>query len=120
MDIKDSQQMLSQIQGFQLSPQQQRLWLLQQDNAVYCALCAITIQGSLRIYLLKQALQKVVDRNEILRTKFYRLQGTTVPSQVIESSKFLFIEQEVISSDSLQQVINHLFIQEQQLSQSET
>ncbi|WP_017653098.1 non-ribosomal peptide synthetase [Fortiea contorta] len=112
--------MLSQIQGFQLSPQQQRLWLLQQDNAVYRAFCAITIQGNLRINVLRQALQKVVDRNEILRTKFYRLQGTTVPSQVIESSNFLFIEQEIISSDSLQQVINELFVQEQKFSPSET
>jgi amino acid adenylation domain-containing protein len=111
--------MITQVQGFQLSPQQQRLWLLQQDNSVYRASCAIVVTGNLQVNVLKNALQQVVDRNEILRTKFYRPQGIKIPSQVIETSKFLFSEQEIISSHSLPQLINQLFIQENQSRQNE-
>ncbi|BAT56838.1 amino acid adenylation domain-containing protein (plasmid) [Nostoc sp. NIES-3756] len=112
--------MLTQeVQGFQLSPQQQRLWLLQQNNSVYRACGAIVITGDLQVNVLKSVLQKVVDRNEILRTKFYRPQGIKVPSQVIEASNFLFSEQEIISNYSLPQLINQLFLQENQSRQSE-
>jgi amino acid adenylation domain-containing protein len=105
--------MLSQIQGFQLSPQQQHLWKLQQDNSVYRALGAVLIEGNLQIDVLKQALQKVVDRNEILRTRFYRPKGVKIPSQVIDSSNaFLFTEYEFTSHHNLAQLIDELLIQE--------
>ncbi|MCC5632722.1 amino acid adenylation domain-containing protein [Nostoc sphaeroides CHAB 2801] len=105
--------MLAQVQGFQLSPQQKRLWLLQQDNSVYRACCAIVITGELQVDILKEALQKVVDRNEILRTSFYRIQGIKIPSQVIEATNFLFSEQEIIRNNSLHQLIDELFLQDQ-------
>jgi amino acid adenylation domain-containing protein len=111
--------MLTQSQGFQLSPQQKRLWLLQQDNSVYCACCAILITGNLQVSILKDALYKVVDRNEILRTKFSRPQGIKIPSQVIEAGNFLFLEQEINSDTSLPQLIDELFIQERQSRQKE-
>ncbi|MBF1989864.1 non-ribosomal peptide synthetase [Fischerella thermalis] len=111
--------MLTQFQGFQLSPQQKRLWLLQQNNSVYRAYCAILITGNLQVNILKNALQKVVDRNEILRTKFYRPQGIKIPSQVIEVSNFLFFEQEINSGASLPELINELFTQERQSRQRE-
>ncbi|MBW4454440.1 MAG: amino acid adenylation domain-containing protein [Nostoc indistinguendum CM1-VF10] len=105
--------MLAQVQGFQLSPQQKRLWLLQQDNSIYRACCAILITGNLQVDVLKEALQKVVDRNEILRTNFYRIQSVKIPSQVIEASKFSFSKQEIIRNNSLHQLINELFLQNQ-------
>lgn len=64
--------MPQQIQGFHLSPQQKRLWLLQQNSSVYLTNCAILIEGSLQVNILKAALQKVIDRNEILRTSFHK------------------------------------------------
>jgi len=76
--------MQSQIQGFQLSPQQQRLWLLQENNHTYYSQCAILIEGNLDVELLRSILQKVVDRHEILRTNFYRDWGIKVPLQVIK------------------------------------
>ncbi|MTJ48117.1 non-ribosomal peptide synthetase [Dolichospermum sp. UHCC 0259] len=104
--------MLSQIQGFQLSPQQQHLWKLQQDSSVYRALGAVIIEGNLQIDVFKQALQKVVDRNEILRTYFYSLQGIKIPSQVIDSSNaFLFTEDEFRNNHNLEQVIDELLIE---------
>lgn len=75
--------MQSQIQGFQLSPQQQRLWLLQENDHTYYAQCAILIEGNLDVEVLRLALQKVVDRHEILRTSFHRAWGIKVPLQVI-------------------------------------
>lgn len=98
--------MITQAQGFQLSPQQQRLWLLQQDNSVYHACCAIVITGNLQVNVLKDALHKVVDRNEILRTKFYRPLGIKIPSQVIEASDFLFLEAEIVSNHSFSELID--------------
>ncbi|WP_071189200.1 non-ribosomal peptide synthetase [Trichormus sp. NMC-1] len=104
--------MLSQIQGFQLSPQQQHLWKLQQDSSVYRALGAVLIEGNLQIDVFKQALQKVVDRNEILRTRFYRPQGIKIPSQVIDSNNsFLFTEYEFLTNHNLEQVIDELLLE---------
>ncbi|HEY9799811.1 MAG TPA: amino acid adenylation domain-containing protein, partial [Leptolyngbyaceae cyanobacterium] len=111
--------MLTQVQGFQLSPQQKRLWLLQQENSVYRACCAVLITGNLQVNVLKDALQKVVDRNEILRTKFYRPQGIKIPVQVIEASKFFFLEERIISNNSLSQLIDELLMVETQHHQAE-
>ena len=71
------------INGFRLSPQQKYLWLLQQDSPAYRAQCAILIEGNLQANALKEALQKVSDRHEILRTSFQRRSGIKFPIQVI-------------------------------------
>ncbi|MEM1254716.1 MAG: amino acid adenylation domain-containing protein [Cyanobacteria bacterium P01_H01_bin.21] len=80
----------SQIAGFRLSPQQRRIWSLQQENpaASYCVQCAFLIAGNLDLQAFKDTLQAVVNRHEILRTTFQYLPGMTVPLQVIaEDSK---------------------------------
>lgn len=71
------------INGFRLSPQQKYLWLLQQDSPAYRAQCAISIEGNLQANVLKEALQKVSDRHEIIRTSFHRKAGLKIPIQVI-------------------------------------
>jgi amino acid adenylation domain-containing protein len=71
------------IEGFRLSPQQKRLWLLQQDSLAYRAQCAIRIEGKLKAEILKEALEQVVNRHEILHTAFHRQPGIKVPIQVI-------------------------------------
>ncbi len=105
--------MLSQVQGFQLSPQQERLWLLQQENSVYRACCAIVIQGNLQVDLLKLCLQKIVDNHEVLRTQIHCPPGLKTPVQVIEDSSFVFLEQEDIKNASLEKIIEQLFNQAQ-------
>ncbi|MFB2976514.1 amino acid adenylation domain-containing protein [Microseira sp. BLCC-F43] len=72
------------ISGFRLSPQQKRLWLLQQDGFSTLANCAILLEGNLQAEILKAALQKVVERHEILRTNFRRLPGMKTPVMVVE------------------------------------
>ncbi len=76
-----------EIEGFQLSPQQTRVWELQRagDNA-YLAHCAILAKGRVSTDSLKRALERVVNRHEILRTTFQCLVGVDTPLQVIVDS----------------------------------
>ena len=75
------------LQGFQLSPQQKRLWLLQQDSQIYLSQAVIEIAGKVDLKLLQLAIQKNIDRQDILRTNFYRRSGISIPFQVIVDSK---------------------------------
>jgi amino acid adenylation domain-containing protein len=71
------------INGFRLSPQQRRLWLLQQGSNAYRAQTAILIEGGLRPEVLKEAVYRIVKRHEILRTTFHSLPGMRLPVQVV-------------------------------------
>ncbi|HEX6861231.1 MAG TPA: condensation domain-containing protein, partial [Thermoanaerobaculia bacterium] len=77
--------MTSSVEGFALSPQQERLWQLQEGGmeGSYGAFCAVRIAGDLDPERLRQALGRVVQRHEILRTGFQRIPGLSVPLQVI-------------------------------------
>ncbi|MBD2355222.1 amino acid adenylation domain-containing protein [Tolypothrix sp. FACHB-123] len=74
------------LEGFQLSPQQKRLWLLQQDSQIYVSQVAILLTGIVDIEVLQAATHKVVNRHEILRTSFHRRPGIKFPLQVINAS----------------------------------
>jgi amino acid adenylation domain-containing protein len=74
------------LQGFRLSPQQKRLWLLRQGGQAYVAQCAIRLEGDIQADVLKQALASVVERQEILRTTFHRQPGMRIPVQVVLES----------------------------------
>jgi thioester reductase-like protein len=71
------------LQGFQLSPQQKQLWLLQQNNSIYLSQAVINIEGRIDLEILRSAVKKVINRQEILRTNFYRRSGISIPFQVI-------------------------------------
>ncbi|BBD64377.1 amino acid adenylation domain-containing protein [Nostoc commune NIES-4072] len=90
------------IQGFPLSPQQKHLWLLQQDSNLYRSQCAILIEGDIEIKILKEALEKVIARNEILRTSFHRPRGLKIPIQVINTNKDIFIAEHTLENQSSQ------------------
>jgi amino acid adenylation domain-containing protein/non-ribosomal peptide synthase protein (TIGR01720 family) len=77
------------IEGFQLSPQQKRLWSLQQASLAYQTQGAILIEGNLNPEVLKIALQNVINRHEILRTSFQRKPGIKAPLQVVAESSIL-------------------------------
>lgn len=72
-------------EGLQLSPQQKHLWSLTrgEDGECYVARCAVRLQGELNKQALRDAIEQVVKRNEILRTVFRVLPGLTMPVQVI-------------------------------------
>jgi amino acid adenylation domain-containing protein/thioester reductase-like protein len=73
------------IEGFRLSPQQKRLWQLQQDssNECYQAQCTILIEGNLDRATLQSAIAQLIQRHEILRTQFQTLPELSLPLQVI-------------------------------------
>ncbi len=68
------------IQGYRLSPQQQRLWLSATRPAAQLTLLC---RGELDAEALRRALQRLVERHEILRTSFPQLPGMDLPLQVI-------------------------------------
>ncbi|GAB4243264.1 MAG: hypothetical protein Kow0049_32760 [Stanieria sp.] len=74
------------LQGFQLSPQQKHLWLLQQNNQVYLSQAVILIEGKVDLKVLQEAVDKIVELQEILRTNFYRRSGIAIPFQVINET----------------------------------
>ncbi|ELS00504.1 amino acid adenylation enzyme/thioester reductase family protein [Xenococcus sp. PCC 7305] len=71
------------LTGFGLSPQQKRLWRLQQDDAAYLTQGAIAIAGNLQTARLKQVVEQIVARHQILRTNFSRLPGVKLPVMTI-------------------------------------
>jgi amino acid adenylation domain-containing protein/non-ribosomal peptide synthase protein (TIGR01720 family) len=71
------------IGSFQLSPQQKRLWLLQQDGAAYRLQAAVSIEGDVDVVALRDACRDVMQRHEILRTDFHLQTGADVPTQIV-------------------------------------
>src|SRR5215510_2381805 len=72
-----------EIVGFRLSPQQRRLWELLKDNHIYGVQSSLLLEGELQVSQLKEAVQAVVDRHEILRTSLCSLPECEFPLQVI-------------------------------------
>ena len=62
--------MVTETLGYQLSPQQKRQWKIQQGQKQFCAQATLSIRGALDSQRLRAALQRLVDRHEILRTGF--------------------------------------------------
>ncbi|MBC1235680.1 non-ribosomal peptide synthetase [Nostoc sp. 2RC] len=83
------------IHGFQLSPQQKHLWLLQQENNshAYYSFSAVEITGNLNIETLKNAIKTIVHKHQILCTSFRCLPGMNIPLQVIEDNSDLLIKE---------------------------
>ena len=88
------------IEGFRLSPQQRHLWSLQQagDELPYRAQCAVLIEGSLNLQVLRAALRDVSDRYEILRTTFRCPRGMTIPLQAVNEESAPSIEEYDLST----------------------
>lgn len=76
------------INGYQLSPQQKHLWLLQsaEQSTTFYAQCAVLIEGQLDAQRLKKTMEKVVERHEIFRTGFQLLPGMNTPLQIISET----------------------------------
>ncbi|MCA9498197.1 MAG: amino acid adenylation domain-containing protein [Nitrospira sp.] len=72
-----------EVQGLRLSPQQRRLWGVQQDGEVFHTQAVIRMDGAFEGERVQQALRHVVARHQSLRTTFYREPGVKVPFQVI-------------------------------------
>ncbi|HEY6349909.1 MAG TPA: condensation domain-containing protein, partial [Candidatus Angelobacter sp.] len=87
--------MLNQnIEGYQLSPVQRRLWLLAGMDATeaYLVSATVRLQGSLDKHILQKAANAVVQRHEALRTRFCVLPGMALAVQVIDENSRVEIE----------------------------
>ena len=74
------------VEGFRLSPQQRRLWKLQQDavnDARFTAQLVLLLEGEVRADALREALERVCRRHQALRSTFRRLPGVALPVQSV-------------------------------------
>jgi len=84
------------IEGFRLSPQQRRLWKLQEEDSArsrsaearggarsFRSQLVLSLDGRLRAETLREALGKVCERHEALRMTFRRLPGVVMPVQSV-------------------------------------
>ncbi|HEY6350279.1 MAG TPA: condensation domain-containing protein, partial [Candidatus Angelobacter sp.] len=81
--------------AFPLSYEQQRLWFLSQlvlGSAIYNVPIALRLKGRLHAEALRKALMEIVQRHEVLRTRFVTVEGE--PMQLVESAKGPFLELE--------------------------
>ena len=79
--------------GFQLSPQQKRVWLLQPGGRAFRAQLAVELEGELRADWLDNSLRRIVGRHETLRTSFRRQLGMKVPVQAVaEEAEYVWRE----------------------------
>jgi amino acid adenylation domain-containing protein len=103
------------IEGFQLSPQQEHLWLLHQQGGgpAYRAQCAISIEGELDKNRLRDAIDAVMQRHEILRTTFRNLPEMTLPLQVIGEGEIEWDEEDLsrLADDEKAACIDEIFRQ---------
>jgi amino acid adenylation domain-containing protein/non-ribosomal peptide synthase protein (TIGR01720 family) len=88
------------IQGFRLSPLQERLWLLQRaaGGQPPHGACAYAVEGALDAERLDRALREAIARHEILRTTFVLPPGTTIPVQVVTEEVAPRIERHDLSA----------------------
>jgi hypothetical protein len=49
------------IEGYKLSPQQRRLWYLQDGSSAFHSWCAIQVKGQIEDLALRQAVESVRD-----------------------------------------------------------
>jgi amino acid adenylation domain-containing protein len=71
--------------GFQLSPQQKRLWLAEDPSGLLCQ-ASILVKRKLEPSAVKSAVEELVARYEILRTTFRQQPGMKLPLQIINAS----------------------------------
>ncbi|NBD17976.1 MAG: amino acid adenylation domain-containing protein [Cyanobacteria bacterium] len=85
--------MTKKPEGFQLSPQQQRLWQRQQQDSAfpYRVIGEALLEGELEPQRLEVALTQVISQQEILRTFFANLPEMETPLQAIaEDNQYQF------------------------------
>ncbi|MEA5505985.1 amino acid adenylation domain-containing protein [Halotia wernerae UHCC 0503] len=94
------------LKGVRISPLQKHLWLLQHTDTdkqtPFRAQGAVLIEGKLDIANLKEVLKNVVNKHEILRTKFQCLSGMEIPVQVINDGSICWEDDYDLSGWQLQ------------------
>ncbi len=106
--------------GFQLSPQQKHVWDLQNGQSGVSQV-AILLDGAVDVPLLKASVRAVVQRHEILRTRFQRNTGMKYPFQVVSDQIDLnWSETELPAAEFDQPLIERLFATRREIDASVT
>jgi len=82
------------VEGYQLSPQQKRLWRLEHNLHKMSGRVRVTVllKGNLDIQALYTALQNIIEYHEILRTTFCIVPGMNIPLQVIDDATTAWLD----------------------------
>ncbi|HET9362167.1 MAG TPA: amino acid adenylation domain-containing protein [Vicinamibacterales bacterium] len=101
----ESAGMQEDVAGFRLSPQQDRLWRLQQigDWQNRRSACTVLVDGAFDEAIFADTVRHVVERHEILRTTFRCVSGVTVPVQVPDAGQSPVIRQYDLSDRAASQ-----------------
>ncbi|WP_414620773.1 amino acid adenylation domain-containing protein [Calothrix sp. CCY 0018] len=106
------------ISGFQLAPQQKRLWHLHKKNgSAFCSQSSILIEGNLQPEILRIATEQVVNHHDILKTNFYRPPGVKTPVMVVEdrnSFNWEYLDLSAFSEKNISNKVQELFWQARQ------
>ncbi len=89
------------VQGYRLSPTQERLWLLERSSpqARLEGHCIVAVTGPLDPGVLRTAVRQVVQRHEILRTTLRSIPGMMFPVQVIADENVLAYEEQDLTAN---------------------
>jgi amino acid adenylation domain-containing protein len=71
------------LEGYNISPLQQRSWSVSHGEPKLSAICRIRISGSMDDQRFIEAVHASIQRHEIFRTRFHCLPGMTLPVQVV-------------------------------------
>ncbi len=99
-------------EGFELSPQQRRLWPLLHHggSSPYRARCVVSIDGVADIDALRGSVESLSARLEILRTRYHLVEGMTVPLQVVSSEPVVELDvQDPVSSADASGAVDFFF-----------
>jgi amino acid adenylation domain-containing protein len=77
-----TQEVIESTAGFRLSPQQEHLWRKNPNGPRLAVRCVLDLNDA-EPSAIHEALERIVDRHEILRTTFVRREGLKVPNQVV-------------------------------------
>ena len=94
------------LEAFRLSPQQKQVWLAEQGGRPRRSQCVVGIPGKYHCGSIEDALKRVVDRHEILRTRFPQMHGMKVPVQVISQSQLEWYEVNLTDLDAESQTVS--------------
>ena len=106
--------------GFWLSPQQKRVWSLQNDGRVYGSACMLIFEGVESPDSLAAVTEHLVAGHEILRTVYVRQPGMTYPFQVVLDNgtpPIQALDLSVMSAAEQTSKLNDLFLAAQVRSQ---
>ncbi len=104
----------STLEGFQVSPQQEAL-LKAENLRGLVSQGLISVEGRLDEARLKEALEQLIQRQEILRTEFQSLSGMSVPLQVPRQATGLTVAESDLRDAAQQERDLHDLIQRDRL-----